>query len=54
VFELSRYDLSIWDVVKRRWRIVKGDYKLYVGSKGAFDEDALMGVLSWDMIYPHA
>ncbi len=51
-FHLSRYDLSIWDVLRQRWRIVRGDYTMWVGGKGAFDEKAVKGVLEWDVIYP--
>lgn len=31
-FQLRRRDLSIWNVEKQEWQIVRGDYKLSVGS----------------------
>ena len=30
-FDLTRRDLSIWDVVAQKWQLQKGDYKVYVG-----------------------
>ncbi|KXX74247.1 putative beta-glucosidase M [Madurella mycetomatis] len=30
-FELTRRDLSIWDVVAQRWRLVRGEYTIEVG-----------------------
>lgn len=31
-FELTRKDLSVWDVVKQDWVLREGEYKVYVGS----------------------
>lgn len=31
-FELRRRDLSIWDVEAQKWKLQKGEYKIYVGS----------------------
>jgi beta-glucosidase len=31
-FQLRRRDLSVWNVEKQEWQIVRGDYKLLVGS----------------------
>ncbi|OTB10775.1 glycoside hydrolase family 3 protein [Daldinia sp. EC12] len=31
-FELTRRDLSTWDVVAQKWRLQKGDYGIFVGS----------------------
>ncbi|KAK4148067.1 uncharacterized protein C8A04DRAFT_8644 [Dichotomopilus funicola] len=30
-FELTRRDLSVWDVVAQKWKLAKGDYKIEVG-----------------------
>ncbi|KAK4193133.1 putative beta-glucosidase M [Podospora australis] len=30
-FELTRRDLSVWDVVRQKWRLVRGEYKIEVG-----------------------
>lgn len=30
-FDLTRRDLSVWDVVAQKWQLQKGDYKVYVG-----------------------
>jgi beta-glucosidase len=30
-FELTRRDLSVWDVVAQKWRLVRGEYKIEVG-----------------------
>jgi beta-glucosidase len=30
-FGLTRRDLSVWDVVAQRWRLVRGEYKIEVG-----------------------
>lgn len=30
-FELTRRDLSVWDVVAQKWRLVRGEYKVEVG-----------------------
>ncbi|KAF3763585.1 family 3 glycoside hydrolase [Cryphonectria parasitica EP155] len=32
VFELTRRDLSVWDVVSQEWLVQRGQYKLFVGS----------------------
>lgn len=32
VFEVTRRDLSVWDVVAQRWRLRKGEYNFWVGS----------------------
>ncbi|KAL2134882.1 hypothetical protein VTI74DRAFT_10608 [Chaetomium olivicolor] len=32
VFELTRRDLSVWDVVAQQWRLQRGKYKLWVGA----------------------
>ncbi|KAI0010234.1 glycoside hydrolase family 3 protein [Xylariaceae sp. FL0662B] len=32
VFELSRRDLSIWDVVSQKWVVQRGNYPVYVGA----------------------
>ncbi|KUI65235.1 putative beta-glucosidase M [Cytospora mali] len=32
VFELTRRDLSIWDVVAQQWRLNKGEYQVFVGA----------------------
>ncbi|ROW12173.1 hypothetical protein VMCG_00322 [Cytospora schulzeri] len=32
VFELSRRDLSIWDVVAQQWRLPRGEFKIWVGA----------------------
>ncbi|KAG8166141.1 hypothetical protein KVR01_004693 [Diaporthe batatas] len=31
VFELTRRDLSVWDVEKQQWRLVRGEYGVHVG-----------------------
>lgn len=31
-FELTRRDLSQWDVVQQKWVLLPGDYKIYVGA----------------------
>lgn len=31
-FQLTRRDLSIWDVVVQQWRLQQGDYPIYVGA----------------------
>ncbi|KAI1175636.1 glycoside hydrolase family 3 protein [Nemania sp. FL0916] len=31
-FDLTRRDLSTWDVVAQKWNLQKGEYKIYVGS----------------------
>ncbi|EJT78053.1 hypothetical protein GGTG_03156 [Gaeumannomyces tritici R3-111a-1] len=31
-FELTRRDLSVWDVVAQQWRVRRGEYKIYVGA----------------------
>ncbi|KAI0851140.1 glycoside hydrolase family 3 protein [Daldinia vernicosa] len=31
-FELTRRDLSTWDVVAQKWLLQKGDYRIFVGS----------------------
>ncbi|KAK8054021.1 hypothetical protein PG996_013322 [Apiospora saccharicola] len=31
-FELTRRDLSIWDVEAQKWKLQSGEYKVYVGS----------------------
>lgn len=31
-FELTRRDLSVWDVVSQSWVLQKGEYKMYVGA----------------------
>lgn len=30
-FELTRRDLSVWDVVAQKWRLARGEYKIEVG-----------------------
>lgn len=32
VFDLTRRDLSVWDVVSQRWVLQRGEYKMYVGA----------------------
>lgn len=32
VFELTRRDLSVWDVPAQQWRLAKGDYELFIGA----------------------
>lgn len=32
VFELTRRDLSVWDVVSQQWRLARGDYDVFVGA----------------------
>ena len=32
IFQLRRRDLSVWNVEKQEWQIVRGDYKFNVGS----------------------
>jgi len=43
-FELTRRDLSVWDVVAQKWSLQKGDYQIYVGSSSR--KLPLRGVLS--------
>ncbi|KAJ0118201.1 hypothetical protein J7T55_008984 [Diaporthe amygdali] len=31
VFELTRRDLSVWDVENQQWRLARGEYGIYVG-----------------------
>ncbi|CCH45163.1 beta-glucosidase [Wickerhamomyces ciferrii] len=31
-FELTRKDLSVWDTKSQSWKVLRGDYKFYVGS----------------------
>ncbi|KAK3682270.1 glycoside hydrolase superfamily [Podospora appendiculata] len=31
-FELTRRDLSVWDVVAQQWRLRRGEYKVWVGA----------------------
>ncbi|PVH75143.1 glycoside hydrolase family 3 protein [Cadophora sp. DSE1049] len=30
-FDLTRRDLSVWDVVQQKWQLQKGEYKVYIG-----------------------
>ncbi|OCF41794.1 beta-glucosidase [Kwoniella heveanensis CBS 569] len=39
-FELSRYDVSIWDVVKQKWAIPKGEFGVEVG-RSSMDENSV-------------
>lgn len=32
VFELTRRDLSVWDVVAQQWRLARGEYQVFVGA----------------------
>lgn len=32
VFEVSRRDLSVWDVVAQQWKLTKGEYDIFVGA----------------------
>ncbi|KAH8899800.1 glycosyl hydrolase family 3 N terminal domain-containing protein [Thozetella sp. PMI_491] len=32
VFELTRRDLSVWDVVAQEWRLRRGEYKIWIGA----------------------
>ncbi|OIW24701.1 glycosyl hydrolase family 3 N terminal domain-containing protein [Coniochaeta ligniaria NRRL 30616] len=32
VFELTRRDLSVWDVVRQQWRLLRGEYRIWVGA----------------------
>lgn len=32
VFELTRRDLSVWDVVAQQWRLRRGEYQIWVGA----------------------
>jgi beta-glucosidase len=32
VFELTRRDLSVWDVVAQQWRLRRGEYRIWVGA----------------------
>lgn len=32
VFQLTRRDLSVWDVTAQQWRLVAGDYNVFVGA----------------------
>lgn len=32
VFELTRRDLSVWDVTAQQWRLAKGEYDFYIGA----------------------
>ena len=32
IFELTRRDLSVWDVERQQWRLRRGTYKLWVGA----------------------
>lgn len=41
-FELSKYDVSIWDVVSQNYVVPEGEYKLTV-ARNAFDEDGAWG-----------
>lgn len=43
-FELTRRDLSVWDVVEQKWRMQRGDYGVYVG--GSSRDLPLKGTLS--------
>ncbi|KAI1442897.1 glycoside hydrolase family 3 protein [Annulohypoxylon stygium] len=43
-FELTRRDLSIWDVVAQRWRLQPGDYGVFVG--GSSRDLPLTGTLT--------
>ena len=47
-FQLSYYDMAVWDVVASRWTIPAGDFKVYVG-RSAFDEQSIQGSIpaSW-------
>lgn len=31
-FEVTRKDLSVWDTTTQEWRVLRGEYKFYVGS----------------------
>ena len=33
-FELTRRDLSVWDVVAQKWKLEKGKYEVMVGKNG--------------------
>ncbi|OCF55403.1 beta-glucosidase [Kwoniella mangroviensis CBS 10435] len=39
-FQLSKYDVSIWDVVKQRWVIPKGEFGIEVG-RSSMDEQSV-------------
>jgi beta-glucosidase len=39
-FQLSNYDVSIWDVVTQKWTIPKGTFKAIV-ARNSFDEDGV-------------
>lgn len=43
-FDLTRRDLSVWDVVAQKWALQKGDYQVFVGSSSR--ELPLRGVLT--------
>ena len=47
-FQLSHYDLAVWDVVASRWTVPSGDFTVYVG-RSAFDDESIQGVIpaSW-------
>lgn len=32
VFELTRRDLSVWDVVAQQWRLRRGEYVVWIGA----------------------
>ena len=32
VFELTRRDVSVWDVGAQQWRMRRGQYEVYVGA----------------------
>jgi beta-glucosidase len=32
IFELTRRDLSVWDVVRQRWRLRRGTYQIWIGA----------------------
>lgn len=43
-FNLSRYDLSIWDVIRQKWVIPDGDFQVIVGRDSM--DDALKASLN--------
>ncbi|WRT64194.1 uncharacterized protein IL334_001123 [Kwoniella shivajii] len=43
-FQLSRYDVSIWDVVKQKWSVPKGNFGIEVG-RSSMDEKSM--TINW-------
>lgn len=49
-FQLSTYDVSIWNTTAQAWTVPYGDFQVYI-ARDAFDENPVEGTLSVDQIW---